>query len=578
MRKHIGAKVISMIGVLLVVFFVNAIANLISLNAVSDSSIKMKNVYVELEQAKTQVVRDVDNCKLFINLMGHLGDEDAETKIGIASGCPDTAAAMDEDIARLKGFYAKTEHPEIEKAFLEYETMINEVKNTLLMAGEATLAGDIAAIESANGIVYAQIQEAEAVEAVLDATLDEALLKAETDLKNDINRNYTNMIIMAVIFVLVVICVIIIVMHTVVKPAREASKELKGMITKLQNDEGDLTERIQVKTHDEIAQMVAGINGFLDTLQYVMKKIKTESSNMQNSVTVITGQVQESNENATNVSAAMEELAASMEEVSATVEQLANGANNILSAARNMTEKAENGYDIVKNIRERAQTVRKETVSSKSETDSMINRIRGLLEESIEDSKSVGKINELTGDILKIASQTNLLALNASIEAARAGAAGKGFAVVAEQIRLLADNSRTAASNIQDISGIVTEAVGTLSRNANEMLQYINDTILGDYDKFVGIANQYKEDAERINDIITEFNEQTSVLETTIGTMASGIDGITTTVDECARGISSSAESTSQLVLAITEIEEETGNNKAISDSLQSEVAKFKKM
>lgn len=576
MRKHIGTKVVTMIAILIVVFILNGVGNMVSLNNVSRSSNKMRDVYVELEQAKTQLVRDVDNIKLFINLMGHLGEEDNETRMGIASGCPETAEALIADMETLKAFYLQTEYPGIEQAFADFETELYAIRDTLISAGEATLAGDMATIEEANGVIYAQVQSVEAAETVLDTMLDEALADAGKDLSVHLNNNYIAMVFMGIVFLLTAICVIAVVMRTIAKPARDASRSLNGIISKLQNDEGDLTERIHIKTKDEISQLVNGINTFLDTLQGVMKKIQTESGSMQSSVTVILGQVQESNENATSVSAAMEQLAASMEEVSATVDQLASGANDILEAAKNMAEKAGNGYDIVKDIRKRAQNVRDETIRSKQDTDAMINRIRGLLEESIENSKSVNQIEELTGDILNIASQTNLLALNASIEAARAGEAGKGFAVVAEQIRVLADNSRSAASNIQDISGIVTQAVGTLSQNADEMLRYINDTILNDYDKFVGVANQYKDDAEHINDIITEFNEHTSMLETTIGTMASGIDGITITVDESARGVASAADNTSQLVLAITEIEEETSTNKNISDSLQKEVDKFK--
>lgn len=79
----------------------------------------------------------------------------------------------------------------------------------------------------------------------------------------------------------------------------------------------------------------------------------------------------------------------------------------------------------------------------------MVIEMTELLQASMENSKKVTRINDLSNDILEISSQTNLLALNASIEAARAGEAGKGFAVVAEEIRILADNSRETANSIQ---------------------------------------------------------------------------------------------------------------------------------
>ena len=97
-----------------------------------------------------------------------------------------------------------------------------------------------------------------------------------------------------------------------------------------------------------------------------------------------------------------------------------------------------------------ADSLAKSADENKRTTDEMVGNIVGTLKKAIEDSKSVERVNELTGEILNISSQTNLLALNASIEAARAGEAGKGFAVVADEIRQLADSSRDTANNIQD--------------------------------------------------------------------------------------------------------------------------------
>ena len=113
------------------------------------------------------------------------------------------------------------------------------------------------------------------------------------------------------------------------------------------------------------------------------------------------------------------------------------------------------------------------------------------MKQSVADSQSVDKINALTGDILSIAGQTNLLALNASIEAARAGDAGKGFSVVASEISQLSDSSRDTATNIQTINTLVIETVHELTDHANDLVNYIQETILPDYDSFVDAGMQY---------------------------------------------------------------------------------------
>ena len=199
-----------------------------------------------------------------------------------------------------------------------------------------------------------------------------------------------------------------------------------------------------------------------------------------------------------------------------------------------------------------------------------------MLEVAIANSRSVEKINELTDEILSISSQTNLLALNASIEAARAGEAGKGFAVVADEIRVLAENSKNTANNIQSISGLVTNAVEELASDANKMIEFIDSAVLADYDKFVDMANSYHDDADHMDEILQNFYGNASKLAETMAQMTEGIDGINIAVDESAQGVTMAAQSTAQLVDALVSIKSESDTNKSISEELQGEVKKFK--
>ncbi|MBQ9699776.1 MAG: methyl-accepting chemotaxis protein, partial [Lachnospiraceae bacterium] len=205
----------------------------------------------------------------------------------------------------------------------------------------------------------------------------------------------------------------------------------------------------------------------------------------------------------------------------------------------------------------------------------VIGDIRGELAESVEDSKSVDKIRELTDEILGIAGQTNLLALNASIEAARAGEAGKGFAVVAEQIRVLADSSKNTANNIQEISEIVTVAVEKLAKNAENMLKFVDEKVIKDYDGFVEIVDQYHEDAERMNALLDEFANSAASVNSVMESMTQGLNDISITVDETAKGVTEVAENTSDLVNAMSLIKEETVVSQDISKSLSDEVNRF---
>ncbi len=205
----------------------------------------------------------------------------------------------------------------------------------------------------------------------------------------------------------------------------------------------------------------------------------------------------------------------------------------------------------------------------------MINEIADILIKSMENCKQVEKINDLTSNILNISGKTNLLALNASIEAAKAGEAGQGFAVVANEIRVLADNTKNAVNHIQQINELVINAVNDLSRNANNMLEFIKSNVLSDYDKLADTAKQYNNDATVIDDIMLSFANDAAQLQNTVEQMTLSIQGISVTVDESAKGISSVAGNVSDLVDNIGTIQSEMLQSEGLSVRLKQKVDVF---
>ena len=430
------------------------------------------------------------------------------------------------------------------------------IANYFVLYQEAITAGDFGQVSSLEGGFQLIIN------------------KCGVEIHNAVQLNFIMLGVAAVL----ILGVFLVINRLVSAPAKAASKDLSAIVDKIENNEGDLTVRITTKSKDEIGQLVSGINGFMGQLQGLMQKISSESEKMMESANAVSDQVTESNKSALSVSSAMEELAASMEEVTATLEQVSEGSQAVLDRVMDMNESADSGNETVETIRNRAISMQGETMASKNNAVEMLDGIKGQLEDAVEESKSVAKINELTGNILDIASQTNLLALNASIEAARAGDAGRGFAVVADEIRSLAENSSKTANDIQEISKVVTSAVGKLSASAQKMLDYVGTDVMKDYDAFVDVVNQYEQDANLMSQILSEFVEQAATINQTMQNMNTGIVDVSSAVNESARAISSVADDASLLVDAMVEIQGETEESQRISEELQNEVNRFEKV
>ncbi len=419
------------------------------------------------------------------------------------------------------------------------------------------------------------------VKADLDA-LDEQIQKtmenAVEQQNSGIQQAYQIIIVCIVIYLAAAAACAVYIIRSVSAPMKRATRQLNHIIKGIQNGEGDLTLRVDARTKDETGQMAKGINTFIDSLQNIMKDVKGYSLKLQESVDIVNGQVTKVSENASDTSAATEELFASMQEVSTASSGINEQVETVDQEVRQMQQEATECVAYAEEVKKRANQLKQEAGISKSNTRDMVIEMTELLQASMENSKKVTRINDLTNDILEISSQTNLLALNASIEAARAGEAGKGFAVVADEIRILADNSRETANSIQEISKMVTDAVEGLADNAEEMMRYVNETVLGDYDSMVETGERYDQDATRFGMVLQNFADETEELRHIMKEIVVSVGTISTTIEESAKAIGAVAKGASGLAENMNSINNSMSENAEISTTLQEEVGKFQNL
>lgn len=382
-------------------------------------------------------------------------------------------------------------------------------------------------------------------------------------------------VISMLIMVLVCIGVIFVIYFTVSRPIIRGSKELNGIIEDIREEKGDLTARLKNASKDEFGQMVNGINEFMETLQSILIAINNSSGALYTISEDVKSHVGQCENSTTSISDTLVDLNSSMQEISAALEYIVEGSQNIEDSAHSISKVAISGDSTIKEIALRADKINKETKEQKKNTLEIVSNIEKSINEAIENTKSVDKINELTQDILAISSQTNLLALNASIEAARAGEAGKGFSVVADEIRLLADATKETVSGIQTISKLVIDSVNDLVTNTNDIMKYMSHNIINEYDNFVEVAESYERDSCIVEQILDEFNKQSSYLEEAIVKLSSGVKSISHSVNECSEGVGGVANNVDNLLKEMNIIAGEAADNKEIADNLEKEVHRF---
>lgn len=573
MKKHLGTKIFSVLVLLGILFVIATLINIRGISGLQGSNATVAN-YLELAQVKANVAEDTQKIQMYAYLSYY--KKYAEDREETVQALADSLKLMESDLAKLKESCELANDADLMDAYNSLETVAGkyiafctEFHKDALDGMNAYMVEKLEVMSSYIDPVFAA---EETITELLNVKADEAMNRSEASIAQIFSMNG----IFIGLTVLVIILSILIVLLTIVHPAKKSGRFLNEIIGKIQNNEGDLTDRIPVKSRDEIGQMSQGINLFLEELQKIMHKLKNESDMMQESVMSVSNGVDDSKNSANNVSAAMEQMSASMEEIAATLTQLSEGSDHVLAEVQQMNGQVNEGVSLVNGIKVRARKMYDSTISGKETTTQLVADIRNELAAAVEESRSVEQIKDLTAEILSIASQTNLLSLNASIEAARAGEAGRGFAVVADEIRQLADGSRDTANNIQQISQMVIGAVDKLSKKAEEALDFIDGKIMKDYDGFVDIVGQYEHDADSVDSIFSGFASDISTITEAVEDMNVGISGISTAVDENAHGITDVAESVGGLVSAIDRIKAETANNQDISERLGDEVKRFK--
>lgn len=282
----------------------------------------------------------------------------------------------------------------------------------------------------------------------------------------------TRIIMVAILSILISFMVVFLISKRIVISVNNAVTGLKN----ISEGEGDLTQRLEIKSRDEVGELAHWFNAFIFRMQEIVKDISNNAVALSASSTEVTDlsiqisqEAENMSESSAMVAAAAKEMNSNMCSVAAASEQASLNINMVATATEEMTS----------TINEIAQNSEK----TRSVTDDMVAHARVVSGKVNELGRATVDIGKVTEAITDISEQINLLALNATIEAARAGESGKGFAVVANEIKALAKQTSAATLEIKEKIGGVqlstketvdqVDKISAVIKNVNEMVTTI---------------------------------------------------------------------------------------------------------
>ncbi|MGG0647841.1 methyl-accepting chemotaxis protein [Bacillus mycoides] len=413
---------------------------------------------------------------------------------------------------------------------------------------------------SENGTVYKVIGD------FTNYSNEQAKLREQSIEKID----QSSLLIEYIVFLSLVICIIVALILTwwfsgkLVKPIEQIDKKLK----ELASHEGDLTARLQVNSNDEIGAIAKSFNNMLENLQHIINRVQKTSVEVQNASENMLEKTNTSRDATVKVQSSMSNLNASIQSQTSSMEESSTAMDDMAMSVQRIAESASSVAELAVATSEHANdgsTVIQKSISQMTTIHEAVNSTSEVVERLITHTKY---IDTAVQSISNIAEQTNLLALNASIEAARAGEQGKGFAVVADEVRKLAEQSKTAATDINQllhqIQNDTETASSMMSQGRSEAFEGIN-VIREAGSSFTTIVGQVNTVSTQIQDISASAEE-----------MNASLNNIASISNEVSSETVVTAQSAAQKVIVMNEMTLTAKQMKQTVEELDQLVSHFK--
>lgn len=395
-----------------------------------------------------------------------------------------------------------------------------------------------------------------------------------TEIKADANTLSVKILGFLAVGIIISLVLGVLIGGTIAKPI----KNITGIIK--QTAELDFCKNAGIdklmKKKDETGIMATAVYEMRGVLRELVAAMERVKNSLMGNMESLDGVMRENNSISEDNSATTQELAAGMEETAASASMIVGHIGGIQDNVVDIRELSEQEQKESEQIMNRAKELRNATRTSNEKAMAIYADMKNRTGEAIEKSKVVAKINELTNDIRTISSQTNLLALNANIEAARAGDAGRGFAVVATEIGALANQTFQTVDGINEIVGEVNEAVQNMTGCIQVIMDFLEETVVADYDAFGQVGERYEKDAETFAGSMRKIYNEISELNHKITEIADTMENVNHTITESAEGVNVIAEKSGEAVAKTQEGYEHLRDSEESLTLLKNLIDKFR--
>lgn len=379
-------------------------------------------------------------------------------------------------------------------------------------------------------------------------------------------RNIMMVIVLGIVMILAVALLTVISVQRSLLPMETMKKFIKEKVIGKENCKKQKSET------KEIQYLISELE---DKFIGVIRQTKEESGNIHQRMQGTSDKVASISENIMEIGAAMEETGANIDSQTENISKINEECTTATQSIAELTEAAQKMAANAKDVVVRVEQVAQELLEGKEHATQKAIESKERMEKAMEGAKVISEIANVSAAIREIASQTNLLALNASIEAARAGETGKGFAVVADEIKKLSDDTNDEISKVNDLTAKVMENVQTLSRESDGVLEFINGTVMSDYNKLEGLVNDYKNDAGYYNQASESLGISADQVKTAIDSINAMLDSISCAQRELSDAATSVNANLQQITYSSENMTQETQQVLESVGSLQETMQNF---